>query len=108
MPSDGPGRLAEFLRARRGAVGPADVGLVPGGARQVPGLRREEVAMLTGVSTDYYVHLEQGRERRPSAQVVASLARALLLDPDAHRHLADLARTTAIGGGESEQPSPED
>ena len=64
--------------------------------------------MLTGVSTDYYVHLEQGRERRPSAQVVASLARALLLDPDAHRHLADLARTTAIGGGESEQPSPED
>jgi transcriptional regulator with XRE-family HTH domain len=109
MPSaDGPGRLAEFLRARRRAVGPVDVGLVPGGARQVPGLRREEVAMLAGVSTDYYIHLEQGRERRPSAQVVASLARALLLDHDAHRHLADLASTTIIGGAGPEQPSPED
>ncbi len=86
-----PGALAEFLRARRALVRPEQVGLVPGAARQVPGLRREEVAMLAGVSTDYYVHLEQGRENRPSTQVLDSLARVLRLDHDTHAYLRALA-----------------
>ncbi|MEU3958993.1 helix-turn-helix transcriptional regulator [Streptomyces buecherae] len=85
------GPLAEYLRARRALVRPTDHGLAPGPARQVPGLRREEVALLAGVSTDYYVHLEQGRERRPSPQVLAALARALRLDAAAHTHLRALA-----------------
>ncbi|MGH9062003.1 MAG: helix-turn-helix domain-containing protein, partial [Acidimicrobiales bacterium] len=75
--------IGQFLRARRELVDPAELGLEIGPRRRVAGLRREEVALLAGVSTDYYVHLEQGRERRPSAQVVASLAGALLLDHDA-------------------------
>ncbi len=58
-------RLSEFLRARRALVRPEDHGM-PAGARRTPGLRREEVAVLAGVSTDYYVRLEQGRERNPS------------------------------------------
>ncbi|WP_405162833.1 helix-turn-helix transcriptional regulator [Nocardia sp. NBC_01499] len=86
-----PGALAEFLRARRALVRPEQVGLIPGAARQVPGLRREEVAMSAGVSTDYYVHLEQGREKRPSTQVLDALARALRLDYDAHTYLRALA-----------------
>lgn len=86
-----PGALAEFLRARRALVRPEQAGLVPGAARQVPGLRREEVALLAGVSTDYYAHLEQGREKRPSAQVLDALARVLRLDYDSHTHLRSLA-----------------
>ncbi len=86
-----PGALAEFLRARRALVRPEQVGLVPGAARQVPGLRREEVAMLARVSTDYYVHLEQGREKHPSTQVLDALARVLQLDYDAHTYLRALA-----------------
>ncbi|MFF1610590.1 helix-turn-helix transcriptional regulator [Amycolatopsis sp. NPDC058278] len=84
--------LGEFLRARREQVGPAELGLPPGGSRRVAGLRREEVALLAGVSTDYYVRLEQGRERNPSAQVVDALARGLALDEDASAHLHRLAR----------------
>jgi transcriptional regulator with XRE-family HTH domain len=86
--------VGEFLRARRALVRPEDVGVHPGGSRHVPGLRREEVAMLAGVSTDYYIHLEQGRERRPSPQVIDALARALRLDVDTHRHLRELASPT--------------
>ncbi|GAB3473697.1 helix-turn-helix domain-containing protein [Amycolatopsis cihanbeyliensis] len=86
-----PGALAEFLRARRALVRPEQVGLVPGAARQVPGLRREEVATLAGVSTDYYVHLEQGREKRPSTQILDALARVLQLDYDTHTYLRALA-----------------
>ncbi|MGX1776760.1 helix-turn-helix domain-containing protein [Nocardia brasiliensis] len=86
-----PGALAEFLRARRALVRPEQVGLVPGAARQVPGLRREEVAMLADVSTDYYAHLEQGREKHPSTQVLDALARVLRLDYDAHTYLRALA-----------------
>ncbi|MFC4951140.1 helix-turn-helix domain-containing protein [Pseudonocardia sp. GCM10023141] len=79
--------VGEFLGARRALVSPAAVGLPMDGTRRVPGLRREEVALLAGVSTDYYVRLEQGRERHPSRQVLEALARALRLDEDAARHL---------------------
>ncbi|WP_329575466.1 helix-turn-helix transcriptional regulator [Kitasatospora sp. NBC_01250] len=71
-------RLSEFLRARRALVRPEDHGM-PAGARRTPGLRREEIAVLAGVSTDYYVRLEQGRERNSSPQVLRALAAALLL-----------------------------
>ncbi|SDY43361.1 Transcriptional regulator, contains XRE-family HTH domain [Amycolatopsis xylanica] len=84
--------LGEFLRARRELVSPEDHGMAPGGNRRVAGLRREEVAMLAGVSTDYYVRLEQGRERTPSVQVVEALARVLGLADDAVAHLHRLAR----------------
>lgn len=83
--------LGEFLRARRELVRPEDAGLPAGGRRRVAGLRREEVAQLAGVSNDYYVRLEQGRERNPSTQVVDALARALNLDEDAVAHLHQLA-----------------
>lgn len=83
--------LGRFLRARRELISPEDVDLPPGTRRRVAGLRREEVAMLAGVSADYYVRLEQGRERHPSAQVVDALARALGLDDDAVAHLHQLA-----------------
>ncbi|WP_410640947.1 helix-turn-helix transcriptional regulator [Amycolatopsis sp. lyj-346] len=84
--------LGEFLRARRQQVGPEELGLPAGGSRRVAGLRREEVALLAGVSTDYYIRLEQGRERNPSAQVVDALARGLALDDDASAHLHRLAQ----------------
>jgi transcriptional regulator with XRE-family HTH domain len=84
--------IGQFLRARREQVRPEDVGLAPHGRRRVPGLRREELAMLAGVSVDYYVRLEQGRERHPSEHVLQSLARALQLDEAATRYLLDLAR----------------
>ncbi|WP_113699928.1 helix-turn-helix domain-containing protein [Nonomuraea lactucae] len=84
--------LGEFLRARRAALSPEDAGLPRGvGLRRTPGLRREEVASLAGISTYYYVRLEQGRERSPSAQVLDALAKALALEPDAIRLLHQLA-----------------
>jgi transcriptional regulator with XRE-family HTH domain len=84
--------LGQFLRARRELVRPEDVDLPVGTRRRVAGLRREEIAMLAGLSTDYYVRLEQGRERHPSVQVVDALSRALMLDEDAIAHLHQLAR----------------
>ncbi|MFD7025639.1 helix-turn-helix domain-containing protein [Promicromonospora sukumoe] len=84
-------QLSEYLRARRELVRPADVGLPEGGVRRVAGLRREEVALLAGISADYYLRLEQGRDRNPSAQVLESIARVLLLDEAATRHLLGLA-----------------
>ncbi|TMR92088.1 helix-turn-helix transcriptional regulator [Nonomuraea basaltis] len=89
---DRENRLGEFLRARRELLRPEDLGLPPGDRRRVAGLRREEVAQLAGVSADYYVRLEQGRERHPSAQVVEALAGALALEEDAAAHLHLLAR----------------
>lgn len=83
-------RLGEFLRARRALVGPEAHG-IRGGARRTPGLRREEVAALAGVSTDYYIRLEQGRERNPSPQVLDAVAGALLLDDEAADYLRGLA-----------------
>ncbi|MGW7042214.1 helix-turn-helix transcriptional regulator [Streptomyces avermitilis] len=86
--------LGEFLRARREALKPQDVGLPEHGRRRVPGLRREEVAMLAGVSSDYYMRLEQGRESSPSPQVVDAVADALHLDDEAVDHLRRLIRAT--------------
>jgi transcriptional regulator with XRE-family HTH domain len=83
--------LADFLRRRRSALRPADVGRPDGVRRRTPGLRREEVAQLTGISTDYYVRLEQARGPHPSTQVLASLARALRLTSDERDHLYYLA-----------------
>jgi transcriptional regulator with XRE-family HTH domain len=85
--------LGDFLKARRALVGPPRHGA---GRRRVPGLRREEVAALARVSTDYYTRLEQGRHRRPSDAVLASLAEALELDGLATRHLFDLARAVPV------------
>jgi transcriptional regulator with XRE-family HTH domain len=88
----GENLIGEYLRARRELIQPADVALPQlAGRRRVPGLRREEVAMLAGVSADYYVRLEQGRDQHPSAQVLDALARALQLDDDARAHLESLA-----------------
>ncbi|MFC4907744.1 helix-turn-helix transcriptional regulator [Actinomadura gamaensis] len=86
--------LAAFLRTRRARLRPADVGLVTGnasGRRRTPGLRREEVAELSGVGLTWYSWLEQGRNITATSQVIDALARALLLDPDQHRHLRRLA-----------------
>ncbi|MFI9723913.1 helix-turn-helix domain-containing protein [Streptomyces sp. NPDC052396] len=88
--------MAEFLRIRRGRIGPADVGLPVGpGTRRTPGLRREELAALAGVSVDYYIRIEQGRETAPSDAVLDALARALRLTDDEHTHLLGLADRTA-------------
>ncbi|MFI7523440.1 helix-turn-helix transcriptional regulator [Micromonospora globbae] len=84
--------LGDFLRARRGRLRPHDVGLEPGGRRKVTGLRREELALLAGLSTDYYQRIEQGREVRPSDDVLDALAGALSLDDKERRHLFTLAR----------------
>ncbi|WP_033195909.1 helix-turn-helix domain-containing protein, partial [Streptomyces xiaopingdaonensis] len=83
--------LGSYLMAGRARVTPGEANLPVTGPRRVPGLRREEVALLAGVSADYYVRLEQGRERTPSAQVLDSLAAVLRLDEDGRRHLFRLA-----------------
>ncbi|MEV4172535.1 helix-turn-helix transcriptional regulator [Nonomuraea sp. NPDC049709] len=82
--------LGDYVRARRELVTPEQAGIPVLGARRVPGLRREEVAMLAGISADYYLRLEQGRDRNPSAQVLESLARVLRLDDDATAYLLRL------------------
>ncbi|WP_404800120.1 helix-turn-helix transcriptional regulator [Amycolatopsis eburnea] len=84
-------RLGSYLRARRELVTPAQAGLPPGGRRRVPGLRREEVALLAGISPDYYLRLERGRDRNPSPQVLDSLARVLQLDDVERAYLLGLA-----------------
>src|SRR5215471_3073637 len=84
--------IGEYLRARRELVQPQEVGLPNLGRRRTPGLRREEVAMLAGVSADYYIRLEQGRDHHPSPQVLDALARVLQLDEDATAHLHGLAQ----------------
>jgi transcriptional regulator with XRE-family HTH domain len=83
--------LADFLRRSRERLQPRDVGLPPGARRRTPGLRREEVAQLTGMSADYYMRLEQARGPQPSTQLLAALARALRLDDDGRDHLFVLA-----------------
>jgi transcriptional regulator with XRE-family HTH domain len=83
--------VAEFLRSRREQLQPSDVGLRDNGRRRTPGLRREEVATLAGVSIDYLVRLEQGRDTHPSPGVIAALADALRLDDGARRELHMLA-----------------
>jgi transcriptional regulator with XRE-family HTH domain len=93
---EGGTELGRFLYARRTQITPAEVGFIPGaGVRRTPGLRREEVAALAGVSIDYYTRLERGKETRPSPAVTDALARALKLDPDEHDHLRALAARAA-------------
>ncbi|QCB93685.1 helix-turn-helix transcriptional regulator [Cellulomonas shaoxiangyii] len=88
--SESTNALGAFLRARRELVTPAQAGIPDVGVRRVPGLRREEVAMLAGISADYYLRLERGRDRRPSVQVLESIARVLQLDDDHVAHLLTL------------------
>lgn len=90
--------LSAFLRTRRARLRPAEVGLPEGLRRRTPGLRRQEVAQLAGMSVDYYIRLEQGRGPHPSRQVLAALARALLLGRDERAYLFRVA-------GESPPPS---
>ncbi len=100
--------LGEYLRARRELVRPQDVGLAKGNRRRVPGLRREELATLAGISADYYLRLEQGRDHHPSPQVIAALASALRLDHDAttHLHRLALSGTDRPGRGQPERAPP--
>ncbi|GAA4605798.1 transcriptional regulator with XRE-family HTH domain [Actinoplanes octamycinicus] len=84
--------IGAFLRARRAAIRPEQVGLPVFGRRRVPGLRREELAQLAGVSPDYYIRLEQGRSRNVSDAVLDSIARVLGLDRVERQHLFNLAR----------------
>ncbi|MFD8982436.1 helix-turn-helix transcriptional regulator [Streptomyces sp. NPDC059564] len=89
--------LGEFLRAHRARLRPEDVGLASHGRRRVAGLRREEVAVLAGMNSDYYARLEQGRERGPSPQVLDAISAALRLDAPARDHLYRLADTLPDG-----------
>jgi transcriptional regulator with XRE-family HTH domain len=99
--------LADFLRRRREALRPTDVALRAGLRRRTPGLRREEVAALAHMSTDFYTRLEQRRGSRPSEQTVAALARALRLTPDERDHLYGLAGHTAPARTwRTDHPSP--
>ena len=91
--------LAMFLRSRRDRLQPRDVGLPGGQRRRTPGLRRQEVAELAGLSVDYYIRLEQARGPRPSRQVLAALARALMLTTDEREYLFRV-------GGEEPAPLP--
>ena len=83
--------LGSYLRARRALVTPEQAGIPAGANRRVPGLRREEVAMLAGISADYYLRLERGRDKNPSVQVLESLARVLHLDELEQEYLLGLA-----------------
>ena len=84
--------LGEFLRARRELLDPQEAGIPDFGRRRVPGLRREELALLAGVSSPYYTRLEQGRDRHPSPQILEAIGRALGLDEQAMAHLHRLAQ----------------
>lgn len=92
MPRTTP--LGDYLRARRAQLQPGDVGLPDAGRRRTPGLRREEVATLAGISVDYLVRLEQGRDTNPSSAILAALAAALQLDDDERIHFWSLAART--------------
>jgi transcriptional regulator with XRE-family HTH domain len=96
--------LGEFLRARRTALAPEQVGLPSGRHRRVPGLRREEVALLAGVSVTWYTWLEQGRRINASVDVLRAIGRALRLDEAGQQHLVDLARSD----GAAPLPAPTD
>ncbi|TPQ17968.1 helix-turn-helix transcriptional regulator [Streptomyces sporangiiformans] len=99
----GGSELGTFLRAHRAQVTPEQAGLPAGiGLRRTPGLRREGLATLAGVSVDYYVRLERGKENNPSPSVVGALAKALRLHPAEHEHLRDLA-ARAAGSSPPEQ-----
>lgn len=110
---DGSDQLAQFLRARRARTTPEQVGITESGRRRVPGLRREELALLAGLSADYYTRLEQGRGHRPSEALLERLARALRLDDDATAHLFLLGRALpaaarSVPAGERARPELQD
>ncbi len=88
--SESTNALGAYLRARRELVTPQQAGIPDGGVRRTPGLRREEVAMLAGISADYYLRLERGRDRNPSLQVLEAIARVLQLDDEHLAHLMTL------------------
>ncbi|GGJ13699.1 hypothetical protein GCM10010121_025250 [Streptomyces brasiliensis] len=101
--------LAAFLRSRRARVTPGDVGMPPGLRRRTPGLRREEVAQLSGVGVTWYTWLEQGRPINASPQVLDAVARTLRLDPPEREHLYHLAEVpyTAAPGAPVQTVGPE-
>ncbi len=88
--------LSDFLRTRRARLAPGQVGLPEGGRRRTPGLRREEVAQIAGVSTDWYTYLEQGRDVQASKSVLASIANALQLTVDEKLHFFALANQPLV------------
>jgi transcriptional regulator with XRE-family HTH domain len=96
--------VGDYLRARRDITQPEDVGLIRESNRRVTGLRREEVASLAGISSEYYLRLEQGRDHQPSEQVLNALARALQLDADAIEYLHRLARPRPRRPRPAQQP----
>jgi hypothetical protein len=98
--------FGKFLKAMRSRLSPEDAGArSTTGARRVPGLRREEVARLAGVSTDYYVRLEQGRNIHPSRNVLEAVSRALRLDATEHAHMMDLLEHCAGSSPRSGNPA---
>ncbi|MFE6893533.1 helix-turn-helix domain-containing protein [Streptomyces sp. NPDC057694] len=97
------GGIGDFLRSRRARIRPEEVGLPEYGRRRVPGLRREEVAQLAGVSVDYYIRLEQGRGASVSDAVLDAVARVLRLDATEQAYLRSVARPARAGRGESGQ-----
>jgi transcriptional regulator with XRE-family HTH domain len=99
--------LGDFLQTRRSQLSPEDVGVPTyGERRRVPGLRREELAMLAGVSVSYYTRLEQGQSQSASPEVLDALAKALRLDESERQYLHDLARTSGKHG-KAKRPAPE-
>jgi transcriptional regulator with XRE-family HTH domain len=109
VPDRAGNKLGEFLRAHRARTDPADVGMRADGDRRVTGHRREEVAVLAGVSVDYYARLEQGRERNPSPPVLDAIGQALRLDADTRGHafrLAGLSPKLPPGGSQDLVHSP--
>jgi transcriptional regulator with XRE-family HTH domain len=93
--------LGDYLRARRALVAPQEANVSAPGRRRVPGFRREELAVLAGISSDYYLRLEQGRDHHPSARVIDALARALRLDEAATAHLRTLAHLPPVNRSEN-------
>ncbi|MDQ0761348.1 helix-turn-helix transcriptional regulator [Streptomyces canus] len=100
------GDLGDFLRSRRARIRPEEVGLPSHGRRRVPGLRREEVAQLAGVSVDYYIRLEQGRGPSVSEGVLDAVARVLRLDETEHAYLRTVARPTRKKPGPRREAAP--
>ena len=103
---DSNNEIREFLATRRARITPQQAGLATYGRRRVPGLRREEVAMLAGVSTDYYARLERGNLTGVSDSVLEAIARALHLDEAEHAHLHDLARAANTTPRARRRPAP--
>jgi transcriptional regulator with XRE-family HTH domain len=100
--------ISEFLRSRRAGITPEQAGLRSyGGSRRVPGLRREEVALLAGISVDYYIRLERGNASGVSETVLEALARALQLDEAERAHLFDLSRAAGSTPSRPRRPAPQ-